>query len=220
MLLDIVSHRNDKPAGRIRQHNEQLILSAAEEEFAKNGFKGATMNNIAERAGLPKSNIHYYFKNKLQLYAEVLSNIIDLWDGALNELDANETPATALRAYIATKMHFAQEYPLASRVFAKEILSGAPRLNDYFNDEYQDWFERKTEVFRLWAAQGKIDPIEPAYIIFLIWSATQHYSDFDVQITSAMGIKKLGKAEFAAATEALSRVIIRGIGAEDVVAVT
>lgn len=212
MLMEIGSHRSDKPGGRIRQKNEQIIIAAAEAEFAANGFKGATMNNIAVKAGLPKSNIHYYFKNKLQLYIEVLINIIDLWDNALNELDADSEPAAALREYIAAKMRFSREYPLASRVFAKEILSGAPRMKQYFSDEYREWFQRKTEVFSKWAQQGKIDDIEPAHIVFLLWSSTQHYADFEVQIAAALGKKSLSKKDFEEATEVLTKVIIRGIG--------
>ncbi len=216
MLLDIASHRlGGKPAGRIRQKNEHIIIAAAEVEFALHGFKGATTNNIAERAGLPKSNIHYYFKNKLQLYAEVLSNIIDLWDTALNELDSSLEPATALRAYIGKKMQFSHEFPFASRVFAKEILSGAPRLQQFFNAEYQDWFQRKTEVFHQWARQGKIDPIDPTHIIFLIWSSTQHYADFHVQIAAAMGKKELAIEDFQQATEILCQIIVRGIGVRE-----
>ena len=215
MLMDIGSHRTDKPGGRIRQKNEQIIIAAAEAEFAANGFKGATMNNIALKAGLPKSNIHYYFKNKLQLYIEVLINIIDLWDNALNELDADSEPAVALREYIACKMRFSREYPLASRVFAKEILSGAPRMKQYFNEGYHEWFQRKTEVFTKWAQQGKIDTVEPAHIVFLLWSSTQHYADFEVQIAAALGKKSLGKKDFEEATEALTKIIIRGIGYQE-----
>nr|WP_290583701.1 TetR/AcrR family transcriptional regulator [Ketobacter sp.] len=212
MLMEIGSHRADKPGGRIRQKNEQIIIAAAEAEFAANGFKGATMNNIALKAGLPKSNIHYYFKNKLQLYIEVLINIIDLWDNALNELDADSEPAAALREYIAAKMRFSREYPLASRVFAKEILSGAPRIKQYFSSEYREWFLRKTDVFSKWAQQGKIDPIDPAHIVFLLWSSTQHYADFEVQIAAALGKKSLSKKDFDEATDALTKIIIRGIG--------
>ncbi|MGB3623713.1 TetR family transcriptional regulator [Ketobacter sp. MCCC 1A13808] len=215
MKWDIASHRDDKPAGRIRQKNEDIIIAAAEAEFAHNGFKGATMNNIAQRADLPKSNIHYYFKNKLQLYIEVLTNIIDLWDNALNDLDGDAEPGDALRAYITEKMRFSYEYPLASKVFAKEILSGAPRLAEYFNDDYQDWFNSKTHVFRRWAEQGKIDPVEPAHIVFLLWSSTQHYSDFEVQISAALGKKKLNKKDFEEATDVLCKIVIRGLGVKE-----
>lgn len=211
MLLDLASHKGDKTAGKIRKKNEKAIISAAEHEFAMHGYAGATMNNIAQRANIPKSNVHYYFKNKLQLYAEVLSHILDLWDGALNQLDSNEEPEVALRNYIAEKMAFSQNYPLASRVFAKEILSGAPRLDEYFASDYREWFTQKTRVFDEWAKQGKIYSHDPAHIIFLIWSSTQHYADFYVQITAAMGKKKLSKKDFDVATETLTTVILRGI---------
>ena len=212
MLLNIASHKGEKSGGRIRQKNEEIILAAAEVEFAAHGFKGATMNSIALHAGLPKSNIHYYFKNKLKLYAEVLANIIDLWDSALNELKSDDDPAEALTIYLATKMRYARENPLASRIFAKEILSGGPRLDDYFNDEYRRWFKTRTQVFKDWAAQGKIDNIDPAHIIFLLWSSTQHYSDFTLQISAAMNKTELDAKDFDKATQSLTRIVLQGIG--------
>ena len=212
MKMHNLSVRDGKPAGRIRQKNEEIILQAAEVEFAAHGFKGATMNNIALRAELPKSNIHYYFKNKQQLYSEVLSNIIELWDTALNELTADDDPATALRDYVATKIQFSEEYPIASRLFAKEIASGAPLLGNFFDDEYRRWFKGRADVFREWHAQGKIDNVPAEHILFLIWSSTQHYADFAVQICAAMGKDELSKTDYKKAADTLSTVIIRGIG--------
>jgi TetR/AcrR family transcriptional regulator len=214
MLLRIDAHRGARVAGRIRQKNEQRIISAAEEEFARHGYKGATMNAIASRAGLPKANLHYYFNGKLALYAAVLSGILELWDGTLNELRVEDDPAIALPAYIATKMRFSRDFPLASRIFAIEILNGAPNLTDYFNDDYRHWFRSRTEVFRSWAELGKIAAIEPAHLIFLLWSSTQHYADFAVQITAAMGRERLTDADLLAATATLTQVILRGCGIE------
>jgi len=214
MLFRIDAHRGRKVAGRIRQKNEQLILSAAEEEFARHGYKGATVNNIARRAGLPKANIHYYFNNKLELYAAVLSGIIELWDGTLNELHADDDPAQVLPAYIAAKMRFSREYPLASLIFAIEIINGAPNLEGYFNDEYRQWFRGRTEVFRTWVAQGKIAPVDPEHLIFLLWSSTQHYADFACQIQSALGRESLSDADYEVATRMLTQVILRGCGIE------
>lgn len=212
MLLDLASHKSEKPAGKIRKKNEKVIVAAAEREFALHGYAGATMNNIALRAKIPKSNVHYYFKSKLQLYAEVLTSILDLWDSALNELDAGEDPEICLRRYITTKMAFSRKYPYASCVFAKEILSGAPRLKDYFATGYQEWFASKTCVFESWVQQGKMRPLDATHIIFLIWSSTQHYADFSVQISAAMGKKSLTKQDFDAANETLISIIFHGIG--------
>ena len=214
MLFRIDAHRGRKVAGRIRQKNEQLILSAAEEEFARHGYKGATVNSIAQRAGLPKANVHYYFNNKLELYAAVLSGIIELWDGTLNELRAEDDPATVLPAYIAAKMRFSREYPLASRIFAIEMINGAPNLEGYFNDEYREWFSGRMEVFRAWAAQGKIAPIDPEHLIFLLWSSTQHYADFACQINASLGKESLTEQDYEAATRTLSQIVLRGIGVD------
>jgi len=212
MLFRIDAHRSRKVAGRIRQKNEQLILAAAEEEFARHGYKGATVNSISQRAGLPKANVHYYFNNKLELYAAVLSGIVELWDSTLNELHADDDPATVLPAYIAAKMRFSREFPLASRIFAIEMINGAPNLEGYFNDEYREWFRGRTEVFRAWVAHGKIAPIDPAHLIFLLWSSTQHYADFACQINASLGKESLTEQDYEAATRTLTQIVLRGIG--------
>ena len=79
-----------KPAGRIRQKNEESILAAAAEEFARYGFKGTSMNAIATRAGLPKANVHYYFNSKLGLYVEVMRHILELWAGTQHYADFSD----------------------------------------------------------------------------------------------------------------------------------
>ena len=130
MTFEIPAH-DGKPAGRIRQQNEEIILKAAEDEFARHGFKGTSMNAIALKAGLPKANLHYYFTNKLGLYIAVLSNIIELWDSTFNSLSAEDDPAQALSSYIRAKIEFSRRQPEASRVFAMEIISGGACLTEY-----------------------------------------------------------------------------------------
>ena len=70
---------------RPRDKHFTTILLAAQEEFATHGLKGARMQAIADRAGLPKANVHYYFKNKVSLYLAVLNNIIATWDDVFND---------------------------------------------------------------------------------------------------------------------------------------
>jgi TetR/AcrR family transcriptional regulator len=215
VILTLASHGSDRPCGgRIRQKNEELIIRAAEEEFALHGFKGASMQKIADRAALPKANLHYYFKNKLGLYAAVLSQVIDLWDHSLNELTADLHPRDVLPNYIAEKIRFSREYPLASRLFAKEIISGAPLLKAYFEDDYAKWFSSRIAVFQAWIDQGKMDPIDPEHLIFLLWSSTQHYADFGVQIESALGRSPLADHDFEKATRTLTHILLKGCGVD------
>lgn len=212
MLFKIDAETSTRPAGRIRQKNESIILRAAEIEFASAGFKGASMNDIAQRAGLPKANIHYYFKNKLGLYIAVISDIIEMWDSTLNAITPEDEPAEVLAPYIERKIRFSVENPLASRIFATELVSGAPNMKDYFREDYSLWFKGRTDVFRAWAAQGKMDPeVSPEHLIFLLWSATQHYADFEVQIKAALG-KELDEQDYRNAANTLTHIILKGCG--------
>lgn len=213
MLIQVHSHLKTKLPGRIRQQNERKIMEAAEIEFAQHGYKGASIQDIAQRAGLPKANVHYYFGSKLELYAAVLSNILELWDSTLSELKPEDNPAEALPNYVRSKMELARQYPLASRIFSMEVMSGAEQLKEYFQDNYVEWFNGRTAVFKTWMAQGKMDAIDPAHLLFLLWSATQHYADFAYQIQAALGLDRaLDTAEFAKATQTLNHIILKGCG--------
>lgn len=214
MFIELDSHTTNATAGRIRKDNECRIITAAEAEFARHGYKGASIQKIAEQAGLPKANIHYYFGSKLKLYAAVLAHILDMWDKLLGNLDATSDPAVELEAYIRAKMRLAQEYPQASRIFGIEIMSGAPYLQEYFKQGYQEWFKSRMTVFEVWIAQGKMDALDPAHVIFLLWSSTQHYADFACQISAALGQpgKALQPVDYERATQTLLHIILKGCG--------
>ena len=214
MTVEVLAHRVDpstKPAGRIRQKNQEAIIKAAEEEFARHGFKGTSMNTIAQTVGLPKANLHYYFTNKLGLYLAVLSNILDLWDSTFNTLTVDDDPAEAMARYIRAKMEFSRRYPKASRIFAMEVISGGECLSEYFNQDYLSWFRGRAAVFEAWIAAGKMDPVDPMHLIFLIWAGTQHYADFSDQIRRING-KRMTRADFALASDNLIAIILKGCG--------
>jgi TetR/AcrR family transcriptional regulator len=220
MPLHVPAHSaqpNGKPASRIRQKNEEAIIQAAEDEFARHGFKGTSMNTIATKANLPKANLHYYFTNKLGLYIAVLSNIIELWDSTFNTLSSDDDPAEALTRYIRAKMEFSRRHPQASRIFAMEIISGGQCLSEYFSQDYQLWFRGRAAVFEQWIAAGKMQPIDPVHLIFLLWSSTQHYADFASQICRVTGKSRLTRQDFDQAADNLIRIILVGCGITPVV---
>lgn len=215
MTVEVLAHRadpTDKPAGRIRQKNEEAIIKAAEEEFAKHGFKGTSMNTIAQNVGLPKANLHYYFNNKLGLYQAVLVNILELWDSTFNNLTVDDDPATALASYTRGKMEFSRRHPKASRIYAMEVISGGEHLSHMLNQDYQDWFRGPATVLEAWSAAGKMDPVDPVHLIFLMWSSTQHYADFASQICRVTGRSRLVKADYEEAADQLIAIILKGCG--------
>jgi len=188
------------------------ILAAAEAVFARAGFAGATMAEIAEAAGIPKANLHYYFRTKDSLYQAVLDNTLTLWLSQTDGITSDADPATALGDYIRAKMRLTATHPDASRVFANEMLHGAPHIGDYLRNELKTLVDQKARVLEQWAQQGRMDAVDPRHLFFTIWAATQTYADFQPQVCAVLGKTRLSRAELERATDQLVRLILKGCG--------
>ena len=191
------------------------ILLAAEQVFARAGFSGATMAEIADRAGLPKANLHYYFRTKAALYRAVLDHTLTLWLAETDGIRRDTHPATALGDYIRAKMRLTATHPDASRVFANEMLHGAPQIGGYLRRELKTLIDEKSEVIEHWAEQGLIDRIDARHLFFTIWASTQTYADFQPQVCAVLGKAKLTRTELQRATDQLVRLILKGCGVCD-----
>jgi len=197
--------------GRVRAANEERILRAAEAVFAERGFDGATTAAIAHRARVPKANLHYYFASKEALYGEVLRRILDLWLKASDTIAVEADPATALSTYIAEKLRYSQTRPLASKIFASELLHGAPRIRDFLAGELRRAVDRKSAAINRWIAEGRLKPVEARHLLFLIWAATQTYADFDVQVAAVLGRRKVTQTDFTRAADTISSIVLHGL---------
>ena len=197
---------------RSRARIEANIRRAAEEVFAEMGFEGASTSLIAKRAGLPKANLHYYFKTKNDLYQFVLRDIIELWLNTAQEIQPDADPATALAHYIAQKIDLARDRPIASRVFANEVLHGAPHFDEFMKRDLKDWVERKAAIIDDWVAQGRMDQVDPKHLFFMIWATTQTYADFAVQIAAVLGRRELTESDYRAAARQATKIILKGCG--------
>ena len=200
-----------KMDGSIGAKNKQKILVAAEKAFATYGFKGTSVQQIADEAELPKTNILYYFKSKQGLYVALLQDIMSLWNSRFDQVTEDDDPAESLADYIADKMTMSRTHPQASKIFAMEVLNGAPYLNKFFSNEHVAWMEGRVAILNRWIAQGRMTAVDPQYLLFHIWACTQHYADFSAQITSLRG-KTMKRADFDEATRQLVQLILSGCG--------
>jgi len=204
--------------GGVRQRSraiiERRILAAAEAVFAESGFSGATTSEIAKRAAIPKANLHYYFRTKEELYQRVLTNIVEIWLHTADMITPEADPAEALAHYIEAKILSARDRPLASRVFANEIIHGSPMLSTFLSTELRDWVEAKSKVIRGWIAAGRMREVDPKHLFFMIWATTQTYADFASQIAAVLGREGLSAMDYRTASRQVADIVIRGCGIE------
>jgi TetR/AcrR family transcriptional regulator len=173
---------------RIQREKSADILRAALSVFGAHGFRGATVDMIAQAAGLSKPNLLYYFRSKEVIHTELLNSTLSEWLEPLENLNpAAENPVEEFWQYVEKKLELAKNHPRESRLFANEILQGAPRLQGYLHGALKALVEREAAVLETWMAEGKIARLDPYHLIFSIWAMTQHYADFDVQVCAVLG---------------------------------
>lgn len=190
----------------------QRILTAAERVFAEAGFGGATMAALASAAGLPSANLHYHFGTKESLYKATLENILQLWLDATESIRADASPAEGLTAYIRAKLAWSRTRPYASKVFANEVLHGAPHLHSYLGLELRQKVEEKARVLEGWMECGRMERVDARHLFFLLWAMTQTYADFDTQIRNVLGRRELTADDFETAEALILRLVLRGCG--------
>lgn len=176
-----------RPRSRIQEKNRQAILAAALQEFSAQGFAGTTIDRIAETAGLSKPNVLYYFPSKEAIHSTLLDQLLDLWLAPLRELQAQGDPVEQLLAYAKRKLQMSRDYPQESRLFANEVLQGAPRLGPMLGGALRDLVDEKSALIVRWSAEGRIAALDPRHLLFSIWALTQHYADFEVQVRAVLG---------------------------------
>jgi TetR/AcrR family transcriptional regulator len=198
---------------QIRESNEAQLLACAEEVFAEKGLEGASTAMIAERAGLPKANLHYYFPTKLALYRRVLEDLFEDWHRAADTFECSDDPVEAIGGYVRAKMELSRRRPLGSKVWASEIIHGAHHMQDILNERVKPWLDTRVIVIESWIARGLLAPVEPDTFMFMIWAITQHYADFDAQIRALKGKRALTRKAFDEQTEEVVRLVIRACGA-------
>ena len=195
-----------------RQESETLILAAAEKVFAEAGYGGATMQLIADLAGLPKANLHYYFPTKEALYRQVVENIFQIWLEAADAFDEADGPREGLGAYIDAKMEISRRQPAGSKVWAVEVMHRAPIIQDYLETTLMEWTKGRAQLIQGWIEEGLMDPIDPQILLNMIWATTQHYADFSHQIEVLNGSEPLSDEQWAAAKTDVKNIILKGLG--------
>ncbi|MCQ0969752.1 TetR family transcriptional regulator C-terminal domain-containing protein [Paracoccus sp. TK19116] len=172
---------------RIQQKNRDLILDGALDVFSTHGFRGATIDQIAEASGLSKPNVLYYFASKDDIYRTLLTALLDVWLAPMRGLDPRGEPMAEILTYVRAKLDLSRDYPRESRLFANEVLQGAPHLQPILGGQLRDMVDETVGIIGGWIGEGRLAPVDPHHLIFSIWALTQHYADFEVQVRAVLG---------------------------------
>ena len=202
----MVAHAMTKPRTRIQARNSTTILDAALDVFSQQGFRGATLDQIADVAGLSKPNLLYYFPSKEAIHTALLSQLLRTWLDPLRAMNAEGDPVAEIMAYVQRKLELSRDFPRESRLFANEMLQGAPRMRGVIEGDLKALVDEKAAVLQTWMDQGRIAKLPPVHLIFSIWAMTQHYADFDVQVRAVLGP---GHDPFAEAGDFLQTLFIK-----------
>ena len=200
-----------RPVTRSQREKQDLILAAALEMFAQHGFRGTTIDQIAEAAGMSKPNLLYYFARKEDIHKQLLAQLLTTWLAPLREMSAAGDPIPELRSYIRKKLEMARDFPRESRLFANEMLQGAPHAIDVLEGELKTLVDDKAGVLLRWMDEGRLNRTDPYHLIFSIWATTQHYADFDVQVRAVLGRDRGGEGRFEDAARYLEHLFMDGL---------
>jgi TetR/AcrR family transcriptional regulator len=205
--------RKSKPTPPVAD-KRSAALQAALGLFSRYGLHGTSVDQVAVRAGVSKSNLLYYFANKEELYLCVLRDLLDEWLAPLRAFSAEQDPQQVIADYIRRKLEVSRDNPDASRLFCLEIIQGAPLLRDELDRELHELVIEKSAVIQGWVDAGRLAPVDPTHLLFMLWATTQHYADFAVQVQALTG-QTLANPEFFERTVAsVQAVVLRGVGVE------
>lgn len=195
---------------RIQREKEELILEAALDVFSRHGFRGSTIDQIAVQAGLSKPNVLYYFRTKEAIHRRLIDRLLDNWLEPLRGIKEDGDPLSEIQSYIRRKLELARDFPRESRLFANEILQGAPHIQEELHD-LRVLVESKSAIINLWIREGKIAKCDPKHLFFSIWAITQHYADFDAQIRVVLGAVGEREGRFEDAARFLDQLYVGGL---------
>lgn len=204
------SRRTRDAAGRVGARNRARILHAAKAIFSEKGFDGTRIAGIAERAGLPKANVYYYFPSKEAIYRAIIDDLLRGWDAALDCIAADREPEEAIAAYVRAKLDHSRDHAEESRIFANETIRGGRFLSRADIAAMRAITRRKAAVIEGWIAAGKLRPVDPRHFFILLWSATQYYAEFGAMARMALGAGRLRARDFDAAAAAITGIVLRG----------
>lgn len=204
----------DQLKSHIREQNQSLILATAERVFARQGLARTTTQMIADEAGLPKANIHYYYRSKTDLLEAVLENILQLWLDSVSQFNVEEGPEANLTRYISQKLDQSRLNPCASKVFAMALIGEEEFVLEFIRRYFVGQLQKERDIIDIWVAQGLMKPVAVEHLFISLWALTQTYADFNAQVKILLQKDELSEQDFDEAKRFVTQMVLGICGIE------
>jgi AcrR family transcriptional regulator len=128
------SSEPDKPEN-LEHDTERKILEAAGKVFMKKGRLGTSLQDIADEAGINRTLLHYYFRNKEKLFDTIFSKVLTSTFPAMIKVFASERPfMEKIRMFVNTWTDLLRENPYLPVFVIQEISLNPDRLADFIRN--------------------------------------------------------------------------------------
>ena len=159
---------------------EQAILNAALEVFVERGSSGARMQEIADRAGVNKTLLHYYFRRKENIYRRVVEHAFMTFFGAIERaLTAEDDFEASLKTFIDTLMDVAAANPRLPLFVMAELSQGGATaraiLEEVFRSRRITMPQRMVALIRRNQEAGEIRPVDPPQLMLTLLGSCIYY---------------------------------------------
>jgi TetR/AcrR family transcriptional regulator len=164
-------------------HNppKERIYRSAKKEFSERGYSGARMSGIARRASVNKALIHYYFKDKENLYLEVLRRIFagTKSDSSIPDYLGTRDLAPSQKLYICiyfiVNIFLKATDPDALKIIFWEVSEGGKNLDSLMMEYTVPWHKVLVGVVREGVEKKEFETPDPLLTVMSIISFMSNY---------------------------------------------
>jgi len=207
MPFDLPRETPKAPTQPLADPVRTIILNAASEAFAQQGYAATKLSVIAALASLPRSNVLYYFKSKAHIYIKVLEDIAPRYLQACAPFQGDDQPLEALSRTVTSMIGLFEGRPFASKVLLQELKEGGRRIPGDFLERWASQARENTACIRQWISNGQLAPVNPDHVLPSVWAIAQSCINRGCYATSGaeQGI------DYQAATATSVRLLLNGL---------
>jgi TetR/AcrR family transcriptional regulator len=170
-----IAHRTKKEV--VSEFRRAGILKAARKVFARHGYDGATMDDVAEACSIAKGTLYLYFKSKRQIYLGVLKeDLVSLREATRLAIEAASTAEGRIRAFITTRFDFCEQHRDFFRIYNSDIsaifITAHPMQKD-LREFYLDRARILAEIIADGVRAGELRDVPAQTAAFAIYDMTR-----------------------------------------------